>query len=273
VIVLPPRLRVRYTRVGRVRFISQRDTARIFERAMRRLHAPVKYSEGFSPHPILSFSAALPTGGASEAEYLDVRFDAAEVTDERFEVGESSDDSLRAFGQALTEVLPVGMVVTGAVELDGSELSLQEAVACMRWEVDVRASEPPAIDVRIANLMAAAEVVVERQRKGRPVVDNIRENIAVMESDATPEGARITVDLLTHPRGVRLSELLTALGSDIELLRATRTHQWIDQHGERHEPVAVGTFAVVTPPALSEMDSALTRSSSREREQHEQRTD
>ena len=188
-------------------------------------------------------------------------------------MGESSDDSLRAFGQALTEVLPVGMVVTGAVELDGSELSLQEAVACMRWEVDVRASEPPAIDVRIANLMAAAEVVVERQRKGRPVVDNIRENIAVMESDATPEGARITVDLLTHPRGVRLSELLTALGSDIELLRATRTHQWIDQHGERHEPVAVGTFAVVTPPALSETDSALTRSSSREREQHEQRTD
>jgi radical SAM-linked protein len=269
-LTLPPRLRVRYTRVGRVRFISQRDTARIFERSLRRLRVPVKYSEGFSPHPILSFSAALPTGGASEAEFLDIRVDAAEVSGGFIEVGASSETDLREFAGQLSAVLPMGMEVTGIVELDGTETSLQEAVACMRWEVDVRASQPPALEVRIANLMAAAEVVVERQRKGRPVVDNIRENIAVMESEATPDGVRLTVELLTQPRGIRLTELLAALGSDVELLRATRTHQWIDQDGERREPVVAGSFTIRVPSASSHRDDAMTRSFLREREQHEQ---
>ncbi|HLK44840.1 MAG TPA: TIGR03936 family radical SAM-associated protein, partial [Acidimicrobiales bacterium] len=76
-LALPERLRVRYRKVGRVRFTSQRDCARLFERAMRRASLPLAHSSGFSPRPLLSFGLALPTGCASLAEYLDLRLDPA----------------------------------------------------------------------------------------------------------------------------------------------------------------------------------------------------
>ena len=47
----------------------------MWERALRRSGLPVAWSEGFSPRPLLSFGLALPTGGESLAEYLDVRLD------------------------------------------------------------------------------------------------------------------------------------------------------------------------------------------------------
>ena len=43
------RLRLRYEKLGKVRFLSHRDVARVLERAVRRAGLPVAYSEGFSP--------------------------------------------------------------------------------------------------------------------------------------------------------------------------------------------------------------------------------
>ena len=66
------KLRIRFAKIGRVRWTSHRDVARMWERALRRARLPVAYTEGFSPRPKLSFGLALPTGCESEAEYLDV---------------------------------------------------------------------------------------------------------------------------------------------------------------------------------------------------------
>ena len=66
------RIRVRFAKRGRLRFLSHRDVARSVERAVRRAGIPVSYSHGFSPHPRLSWIGAAPTGAASEAEYLEI---------------------------------------------------------------------------------------------------------------------------------------------------------------------------------------------------------
>ena len=68
----PMKLRLRYAKLGKVRFTSHRDTARVWERAMRRAGVPVAVSAGFTPRPRLSFGLALPTGAESVAEYLDL---------------------------------------------------------------------------------------------------------------------------------------------------------------------------------------------------------
>ena len=61
------RLRVRYSKKGKVRFTSHRDVARIWERALRRVGLGMAYSQGFSPRPKMSFGLALSTGHESEA--------------------------------------------------------------------------------------------------------------------------------------------------------------------------------------------------------------
>lgn len=66
------RLRLRYAKRGRLRFSSHRDFQRALERAVRRAQVPIAFSQGFSPHPRISYSNSAPTGTASEAEYVEL---------------------------------------------------------------------------------------------------------------------------------------------------------------------------------------------------------
>ena len=66
------KLRLRATKLGKIRFTSHRDMARVWERALRRAELPVASSQGFTPRPRISFGLALPTGAESIAEYVDI---------------------------------------------------------------------------------------------------------------------------------------------------------------------------------------------------------
>src|SRR5580765_1377538 len=66
------RVRIRYAKRGPLRFTSHRDFARAFERAIRRAGVPIAFSQGFTPHPKISYASAAPTGVASEAEYVEI---------------------------------------------------------------------------------------------------------------------------------------------------------------------------------------------------------
>ena len=75
------RLRVRFQKLGKVRWTSHRDVARMWERACRRVQLPLAWTGGFSPRPKLSFGLALPTGAESVAEYLDLELAPDAVVD------------------------------------------------------------------------------------------------------------------------------------------------------------------------------------------------
>src|SRR5262249_60061441 len=65
-------VRLQYTKHGKIRWIGHRDVARAMERAFRVSELPLAFSEGFSPHPHVSFGLALSTGHESDCEYLDL---------------------------------------------------------------------------------------------------------------------------------------------------------------------------------------------------------
>lgn len=67
------RAMIRFGKQPRLRFISHLDLQRFFQRAINRSGLPVAYSQGFTPHPILSFGSALALGWTSEYEILDVK--------------------------------------------------------------------------------------------------------------------------------------------------------------------------------------------------------
>ena len=118
------KLRVRFQKLGKIRWISHRDIARCVERAVRRADLPVAYSEGFSKRPRISFGLALPTGAESLAEYLDIDFAANDV-------------DVAEVGSALSAGLPVGIDVTNTAVLPQGADSLQEAVTSCRWEIGI----------------------------------------------------------------------------------------------------------------------------------------
>lgn len=57
-----------FSKNGAMKYISHLDLMRLFMRAMRRACLPIKFSEGFSPHPKLSIKRALKLGVESENE-------------------------------------------------------------------------------------------------------------------------------------------------------------------------------------------------------------
>jgi len=147
----PPvqRVRVRYTKRGRLRFTSHRDIGRAFERAVRRAGLPVAYSSGFHPHPRLSYAGAAPTGAASEAEYL--------------EIGLAQRCSADAVRVALDAAMPSGLDVVDAVT--AAPGGLAERLQASRWQVRMPGVGTVAARAAVAALLAADSVEVSRQTK------------------------------------------------------------------------------------------------------------
>jgi radical SAM-linked protein len=63
--------RLRFSKEKNLKFLSHLELIRTMERAFRRAQLPLVYSEGFHPHPKLSFGPALAVGIGSNDEYLD----------------------------------------------------------------------------------------------------------------------------------------------------------------------------------------------------------
>jgi len=227
------RLRMRFQKLGKVRWTSHRDVARMWERAGRRVRLPLAWTGGFSPRPKLSFGLALPTGAESLAEYLDLELvaEAAAALDI---------DGLPAL---LGPALPVGVDVTAVAAVDARAPSLQEDVDSCTW----RLGFAPGTDLLtvVDRALASSSLLVERERKGRLSVDDVRPAILALEAAVTAEGEpELEALLATRPRALRPQELLRALDPDLEATRVCRTHQWIERDGLRQEPLVVAPHAV-----------------------------
>ncbi len=244
------KLRICFDKHGKIRFTSHRDVARIWERTLRRASLPVAYSEGFSPRPKLSFGLALSTGHESDAEYLDIELD-PDRTDLTMD--------LESLATELSGHLPVGMHVTGMAFVDRRTPSLQETVTSCIWQIDVVDVDADTVARAVARALAAEDLVVTRERKGKQVTDDLRplvlslDVIGPIEADdaGSVAGVRLLAELGTQPRAVRVAELLAALDPPLTERRVVRLHQWItnDDTAERSDPLS----AAVSPAPAGAM--------------------
>jgi radical SAM-linked protein len=226
------RVRIRFSKLGKVRFTSHRDTARVWERALRRAELPVAYTEGFSPRPRVSFGLALSTGHESLGEYLDVDLDLS-----------SSPDGLDvdALPARLDPALPAGVAAQGAAEVEPGTPSLQEAVVACRWRLEVIGADPGVVGVAVEQLLAADHLVVTRERKGRPVQEDVRPALLDLAlTGPTPSGTELVAELATQPRALRPGDVVAALCDAVPGTiagRVCRTHQFTGAGDGRREPL------------------------------------
>ncbi len=227
------RLRIRYSKKGKVRFISHRDVARIWERALRRVGVSVAYSQGFSPRPKLSFGLALSTGHESEAEFLDLG-----LSDEDGDWTVVRGEDLAA---RLTAALPVGLDVVAVAPVEKGD-SLQQAVTSCTWAIEVDDVDREYMDAWVAGVLSREEIVVERERKGKPVVVDLRPHVLALDVTGTTEtGIRLSADLGTQPRALRPTELLAAVDPPLTARTVCRMNQWMSQGDDREEPLMAPT--------------------------------
>ena len=64
--------RIKFAKRGSLIFVSHLDFAHSFTRALKRAELPLKYSEGFNPHPKQVFALPLSVGMVGENELCDI---------------------------------------------------------------------------------------------------------------------------------------------------------------------------------------------------------
>jgi len=196
------RIRVRFQKCGDLAAISHLDLMRAFERALRRTELPLRMTEGFNPRPRMSFPAALGVG--------------IEGLDEVMEFDLSDWAALAEIERRLRAQLPPGL------NLLSVELAEPHRAALAR-EVAYRITPRPDLkdDARIAapalaELLARAEISVERLRKAKHKKVNLRPLIFSLDR----EGGDIVARFRAGPEGsAHPEEILAALGFDLETRR------------------------------------------------------
>lgn len=188
------RVRARYAKTGKLRFISAIDLGRVWERALRKADLPIAYSEGFSPHPKVSFAEALPLGYASVGEYAELTFATA--------------IPLEASMAALNAAFPDGLCVVAAQEAPEGAAKLAKRLQASCWELDYPAEVSPDVLQRAVEAsLAASALPVARERKGETTTVDLRPTLHALAAEG-----RIVRAVLHHVEPqVRPTELHDAL--------------------------------------------------------------
>lgn len=112
---------IKFSKDGVIRYISHLDLLRLFKRSFKRVGVKLQYSQGFNPHPKMSFAQPLSLGYASSAEYLEFETTEPYGTDELIE--------------KLNSVMPEGIHVSVCKELPISGKSLAALTEAADYEI------------------------------------------------------------------------------------------------------------------------------------------
>ncbi len=183
--------RVRFAKTGRMRFLSHHDLMRLFERALRRSGLPLRMSEGYNPHPLISFPTALGLG--------------IESLDEVMEFELQSWVPPRQIEKLLGEQLPEGVSLASVEPFERRRRSRVEFV---EYEA-VCPGQGEGLDGGIRAFMGSGRFEMERASdKGARVVD-VRRYVMAVER----EGDRVFLRIRVTDEGTaRPDEILRAVG-------------------------------------------------------------
>ena len=77
-------VRIWFKKMGMSRYVSHLDLMRAMTRALRRAKVPLWYTEGYNPHPYITFALPLSLGMESLCESMDMRIEGDSTNEEIF---------------------------------------------------------------------------------------------------------------------------------------------------------------------------------------------
>lgn len=164
------KVRIRFSKSGALVYIGHLDVMRYFQKLFRRAQIPVAYSEGFSPHQILSFTPPLPLGMESTGEYADVELTGTISTKMAIE-------TLRA------ESVPEIKIISFK-ELPADCQNAMASVSAARYNITLKdKSIILDIEERINNFLREEEILITRKTKKSEKIINIRPLVYELEFD------------------------------------------------------------------------------------------
>ncbi|WP_024346655.1 TIGR03936 family radical SAM-associated protein [Lacrimispora indolis] len=156
------KLRIKFSKQGPVKFVGHLDIMRYFQKAMRRADIDIKYSEGFSPHQIMSFASPLGVGLTSNGEYMDIEVNPAE--------------DWKTIMSRLNDAMAEGIQVTECHILDERAKNAMSLVAAADYTLTFReGKQPEDLEAFLNGLSEFMEqdhiLITKKTKKGEREVD------------------------------------------------------------------------------------------------------
>lgn len=175
-------VRIWFNKTGNIRFISHLDLMRTMSRAIRRSNIPLWYTEGFNPHPYMTFALPLSLGMESVCESMDIKIEGDITNEEIFAL--------------LRDVMPCGIEITGVTDFKTDP----KYIAFGKFEISFfGASDNNAISDLIKNMLSENELIVQKLgKKGRRKVYkdiNLIEFIKAYDTRVEDERAVLEITL------------------------------------------------------------------------------
>jgi len=214
------RVRIKFTKECDMKYISHLDLLRLLMRAIRRANIPIAMSQGYSPHPKISFSHPLPVGIGSQAEYADLDL--------------YQPIKLEELILNLNRVLPEGIKILQANFVPIKPKSLTALINRVFYKIELKDKEILNID----DLLAKQEIWIFREVKGRRKQINIRNFIDQITLHKQELLVSFKVD---NGKTIKISEFLNAISvKEEKVLDITRVGQFYkDNYGNLLSPLEV----------------------------------
>lgn len=147
------KVRVKFSKHGALKYIGHLDIMRYFQKAFRRSGIDIAYTEGFSPHQIMSFAAPLGVGLESDGEYMDVELNSLVSTED--------------IKKRMNEQMAEGMEVLSVTVLPEKSGSAMAAVAAAGYYISFRKGVEPAQGwgEAIKEFLSMEQILVKKQTK------------------------------------------------------------------------------------------------------------
>lgn len=167
------KVRVKFSKYGIMKFIGHLDVMRYFQKAIRRAGIDIVYTEGLSPHMVMSFASPLGVGLTSDAEYMDIEIKTPITSAEAID--------------ALNRVGVEGIRVTGFYQIpEGKASKAMTLVAAADYTVKFRKGYEPKTDWQsgISHFFAQKSITVLKKTKKSEKEVDIRPMIYEMSVNA-----------------------------------------------------------------------------------------
>ena len=166
------KLRIRFEKTGKAIYISHLDMMRVAQRIFLRAKTPLRYSEGFNPHPLISIGLPLSVGCASVCELMDFRV--------------VEDFDLAALPEQLNAVSPEGIRFVEAYEPERKASGVKWLRVEGRLDYDDRDAQDMAI--ALMEFFSQDSVLVTRRTKRGEGVFDLAPNIDELYVETADDG-------------------------------------------------------------------------------------
>ena len=150
---LEKRLRIFYSKTGLIRFTSNLDVQRMWERTFRRAGIIISYSQGFHPQAKIQQASPLPLGFESDEEIVDIW------------VVEQQEASISE--QILNSLLPDGIEITKIVPVLLQEKSLQPYLLSSDYSIYFDKENAKQVVASIYNAINSSENILFTKHNGK----------------------------------------------------------------------------------------------------------